>query len=117
MAFSELEVSALMGIFCFADDRYFLQGAIVVDHDYIGLSERSHNAGQQDPAAEKEINAYVRGVTSAVQMPPSACKGQESADGRHQSELTEDHCVEPNSAKPEQWPSPCWTLQTKIEDT
>lgn len=99
------------------DDRYFLQGAIVVDHDYIGLSERSHNAGQQDPAAEKEINAYVRGVTSAVQMPPSACKGQESADGRHQSELTEDHCVEPNSAKPEQWPSPCWTLQTKIEDT
>ena len=117
MAFSELEGSALKGAFCFADDRYFLQGAIIVDHDYIGLSERPYNADQQDPAAEGEINAYVRGVTSAVQTLPSACKDQESADSGHQSELTEDHCVEPNSAKQEQWPSPCWTLQTKLEDT
>ncbi|XP_052556976.1 gypsy retrotransposon integrase-like protein 1 isoform X1 [Tympanuchus pallidicinctus] len=99
------------------DDHYFLQDAIVVDHDYTGLSERSYNAGQQEPAAEEEINAYVRSVTSAVQTPPSACKDQESADGGHQSEMTEDHCVEPNNAKPAQWPSPCWTLQTKIEDS
>ncbi|XP_072215058.1 gypsy retrotransposon integrase-like protein 1 isoform X3 [Excalfactoria chinensis] len=97
------------------DDRYFLQGAIVVDHDYIGLSERSHNAGQQDPVAGEDINAYV---TSAVPVPPSACKDQESADSGHQTELTEDHhCVEPNSARAGQWPSPCWTLQTKMEDT
>lgn len=117
MAFSELEESALKGAFCFADDHYFLQDAIVVDHDYTGLSERSYNADQQDPAAEEEINAYVRSVTSAVQTPPSACKDQESADGGHQSEMTEDHCVEPNSAEPAQWPSPCWTLETKIEDS
>ncbi|OXB79351.1 UNVERIFIED_CONTAM: hypothetical protein H355_008156 [Colinus virginianus] len=97
------------------DNHYILQGAIVVDHDYTGLSERSFNAGQQDPDAEEEINAYVRDVTSAVQMPTSACK--ESVDGRHQSELSEDHCIEPNNAKPQQWPSPCWTLQAKIEDT
>lgn len=44
---------------------------------------------------------------SAVQMPPAACKDQESTDGEHQSELTEDHCIESNNAKPEQWPSPC----------
>ncbi|XP_066844578.1 gypsy retrotransposon integrase-like protein 1 isoform X2 [Anser cygnoides] len=98
-------------------NHYFLQGAVVVDHDYIGVSERSYNPSQQDPIAEGEINAYARGVMSAAQMPPSACKDQDSTDGKHQSEATKDHCIEPNNAKPEQWPSPCWTLQTKIEDT
>ncbi|KAM6036348.1 gypsy retrotransposon integrase-like protein 1 isoform 4-T6 [Theristicus caerulescens] len=99
------------------DNCYFLQGAVVVDHDYIGLSERSYNPSQQDSVAEGEINAYTRDVMSAVQMPPAACKDQESTDGKNQSELTEDHCIESNNAKSEQWPSPCWTLQTKIEDT
>ncbi|XP_009889967.1 PREDICTED: gypsy retrotransposon integrase-like protein 1 isoform X1 [Charadrius vociferus] len=99
------------------DNRYFLQGAVVVDHDYIGLSERSYNPSQQDSVAEGEMNAYTGDVMSAVQMPPAACKDQESTDGKPQSELTEDHCMESNAAKLERWPSPCWTLQTKIEDT
>lgn len=50
-------------------------------------------------------------------MAPAACKDQESTDGKHRSELTEERCIQSNTAKPEQWPSPCWTLQTKIEDT
>ncbi|XP_074935434.1 gypsy retrotransposon integrase-like protein 1 isoform X3 [Phalacrocorax aristotelis] len=99
------------------DNHNFLQGAVVVDHDYIGLSERSCNPSQQDTIAEGEINAYTRDVMSVVQMPPAACKDQESTDGKHQSELTEDHCTESNNAKLKQWPSPCWTLQTKTEDT
>ncbi|XP_030367270.1 gypsy retrotransposon integrase-like protein 1 isoform X3 [Strigops habroptila] len=99
------------------DNHYFLQGAVVVDHDYIGLSERSYNPRQQGSVAEGEINTYTRDVMSAVQMPPAGCKDQESTDGKHQSELTEDHCIESNTAKTEQWPSPCWTLQTKIEVT
>lgn len=52
-----------------------------------------------------------------VQIPPEACKDQESADSKHESEEREDHCIEPNTAKPEQWPSPCWALQTKTENT
>ncbi|XP_032531117.1 gypsy retrotransposon integrase-like protein 1 [Chiroxiphia lanceolata] len=102
------------------DNHYFLQGAVVVDHDYIGLSERSNNSSQpinQDSVADGEINAYTRDVMSAVQISPAACKEQESTDGKLESELREDHCIESNTAKPEQWPSPCWTLQTKIEDT
>ncbi|XP_054040967.1 gypsy retrotransposon integrase-like protein 1 isoform X1 [Rissa tridactyla] len=99
------------------DNHYFLQGAVVVDHDYIGLSERSDNPSQEDSVAEEEINAYTSNVMSAVQMPPAACKDQELTDGKPQSELTEDHCIESNTAKLEQWPSPCWTLQTKTEDT
>lgn len=105
------------GYFSFTGNHYFLQGAVVVDHDYIGLSERSWNPSQQDSIAEEEINPYTRGVVSAVQMAPAACKDQESTDGKHQSELTEERCIQSNTAKPEQWPSPCWTLQTKIEDT
>ncbi|KAM9507583.1 gypsy retrotransposon integrase-like protein 1 isoform 3-T3 [Guaruba guarouba] len=84
--------------------HYFLQGAVVVDHDYIGLSERSYNPRQQDSVVEGEINTYARDVMSAVQMPPAACKDQESTDGKHQSELTEDHYIESNTAKTEQWP-------------
>ncbi|XP_055555792.1 gypsy retrotransposon integrase-like protein 1 isoform X2 [Falco cherrug] len=99
------------------DNRYFLQGAVVVDHDYIGLSERSYNPSQQETVAEGEINAYTRDVMPAIQMLPAACKDQESTDGKHHSELTEDHCIESNTAKSEQWSSPCWTLQTKMEDT
>ncbi|KAM4638013.1 gypsy retrotransposon integrase-like protein 1 isoform 4-T5 [Amazona ochrocephala] len=99
------------------DNHYFLQGAVVVDHDYIGLSERPYNPGQQGSVVEGEINTYARDVMSAVQMPPAACKDQESTDGKHQSELTEDHYIESNAAKTEQWPSPCFTLQTKTEDT
>ncbi|XP_026654335.1 gypsy retrotransposon integrase-like protein 1 isoform X2 [Zonotrichia albicollis] len=98
-------------------NHYILQGAVVFDHDYIGLSERSNNSSQADSFAEKEINAYKRDIVSAVQIPPAACKDQESADGKLESELREDHCIEPNITKPEQWPSPCWTLQTKTEDT
>lgn len=67
--------------------------------------------------AEGEIYAYKRDVMPAVRIPPAACKDQESADGKHESELREDHCIEPNTAKPEQWPSHYWTLQTKTEDT
>ncbi|XP_065717551.1 gypsy retrotransposon integrase-like protein 1 isoform X1 [Patagioenas fasciata] len=99
------------------DKDYFLQRAVIVDHDYIGLSERSYNPSQQDSIAEGEINAYTKDVMSAVQMPPAACKDQESTHGKHQCRLTEDHCIESNTAKPDQWPSPCWTLQTKTEDT
>ncbi|XP_042643583.1 gypsy retrotransposon integrase-like protein 1 isoform X3 [Tyto alba] len=99
------------------DNHYFLQGAVVVDHDYIGFSEGSYNPSQQDSDAEGEINAYTTDVISVLQMPPAACKDQESTDGKHQFELTEDHCIESNTTKPEQWPSPCWTLQTKTEDT
>ncbi|XP_067172730.1 gypsy retrotransposon integrase-like protein 1 isoform X3 [Apteryx mantelli] len=99
------------------DKHYFLQGAIVVDHDYIGFSERSYNPCQQDRIVEGEINDYARGVISAVQIPPSAGKDRESTERKHQSELMRDHSIEPNTANPEQWPSPCWTLQTKIEDT
>ncbi|XP_050184369.1 gypsy retrotransposon integrase-like protein 1 isoform X2 [Myiozetetes cayanensis] len=99
------------------DNHYFLQGAVVVDHDYIGLSERSNNSSQPDSVAEGEINAYTRDVMSAVQISPAACKEQESTDGKLEYELREDDCIESNTAKPEQWPSPCWTLQTKIEDT
>ncbi|KAM6105710.1 LOW QUALITY PROTEIN: gypsy retrotransposon integrase-like protein 1 [Pterocles gutturalis] len=99
------------------DNPYFLHGAVVVDHDYIGFSERLCNRSQQDSVAEGEINACTRDVMSAVQMPPAACKDQESTDWKHQSELTEDYCIQSNNAKPEQWPSPCWTLKTKIEDT
>uniref|UniRef100_A0A8D2NUZ7 Gypsy retrotransposon integrase-like protein 1 n=1 Tax=Zosterops lateralis melanops TaxID=1220523 RepID=A0A8D2NUZ7_ZOSLA len=99
------------------DNHYILRSAVVYDHDYIGLSERSNNSSQPDSVAEEEINAYKRDVMSAVQNPPAGCKDQESADGQHGSELREDHCIEPNTAKPEQWPSPCWTLQTKTEDT
>ncbi|XP_075303189.1 gypsy retrotransposon integrase-like protein 1 isoform X2 [Opisthocomus hoazin] len=99
------------------DNHYFLQGAVVVDHDYIGLSEKSYNPSQQDSVAEEEINACTRDAMSAVQMPPAACKDQESTDGKHESELTEDRCIGSNTAKPKRWPSPCWTLQTKIEDT
>ncbi|XP_057900124.1 gypsy retrotransposon integrase-like protein 1 isoform X1 [Melospiza georgiana] len=98
-------------------NHYILQGAVVFDHDYIGLSERSNNSSQADSFAEKEINAYKRDIVSAVQIPPAACKDQESADGKLESELREDHCIEPSITKPEQWPSPCWTLQTKTEDT
>ncbi|XP_031951756.1 gypsy retrotransposon integrase-like protein 1 isoform X2 [Corvus moneduloides] len=98
------------------DNHYFLQDA-VVDHDYIGLSERSNNSSQPDCVAEGEINAYKRDVMSAVQIPLAVCKDQESADGKHESELREDHCIEPNTAKPEKWPSPCWTHQTKTEET
>ncbi|XP_066195442.1 gypsy retrotransposon integrase-like protein 1 isoform X5 [Sylvia atricapilla] len=100
------------------DNHYILQSAVVFDHDYIGLSERSNNSSQPHSVAEEEINAYKRDIMSAVQIPPAACKDQESAaDGEHGSELREDHCIEPNTAKPEQWPSPGWTLQTKTEDT
>ncbi|XP_075596966.1 gypsy retrotransposon integrase-like protein 1 isoform X6 [Balearica regulorum gibbericeps] len=99
------------------DNHYFLQGAVVVDHDYIGLSERSYNPNQQDSVAEEGINAYTSDVMSAVQMSPAACKDRESTDSKHQSELTEDQCIESSNAKPEEWPSPCWTDQTKIEDT
>uniref|UniRef100_A0A8B9FJE1 Gypsy retrotransposon integrase-like protein 1 n=1 Tax=Amazona collaria TaxID=241587 RepID=A0A8B9FJE1_9PSIT len=99
------------------DNHYFLQGAVVVDHDYIGLSERPYNPGQQGSVVEGEINTYARDVISAVQMPPAASKDQESTDGKHQSELTEDRYIESNAAKTEQWPSPCLTLQTKTEDT
>ncbi|XP_074993279.1 gypsy retrotransposon integrase-like protein 1 isoform X3 [Calonectris borealis] len=98
-------------------NHYLLQGAVVVDHDYIGLSERCYNPSQQDSVAEAEINTYTRDVVSSVQMPPAACEDQESTDGKHQSELTEDHCTESNNVKPEQRPSPCWTRQTKTEDT
>lgn len=107
------------GYFPFTDNHYILQSAAVFDHDYIGLSERSNNASQPDSvsSAEEEINAYKRDVMSAVQIPPAACKDRESADGKHESELREDHWIEPNTAKPEQWPSPCWTLQTKTEDS
>ncbi|XP_068033242.1 gypsy retrotransposon integrase-like protein 1 isoform X3 [Anomalospiza imberbis] len=98
-------------------NHYILQGVVVFDHDYIGLSERSNNSSQADSVAEKEINAYKRDIMSAVQIPPAACKDQESADGKHESELREEHCTEPNTAKPEQWPSPSWTLQKKTEDT
>ncbi|XP_054666714.1 gypsy retrotransposon integrase-like protein 1 isoform X4 [Grus americana] len=89
------------------DNHYFLQGAVVVDHDYIGLSERSYNPNQQDSVAEEEINADTSNVMSAVQMPPAACKDQESTDSKHQPELTEDHCIESSNATPEEWPSPC----------
>lgn len=65
------------GYFSFTDNHYFLQGAVVVDHDYIGLPERSYNPSQQDCFAEGEINAYTREVMSAVQMPPASCKEQE----------------------------------------
>ncbi|XP_062477712.1 gypsy retrotransposon integrase-like protein 1 isoform X2 [Pezoporus occidentalis] len=92
------------------DNHYFLQGAVVVDHDYIGLSEKSYNPRQQDSFAEGD-------VMSAVQMLPAACKDQEPTDGKHQSELTEDHYTESNTTKTEKWSSPCLTLQTKIEDT
>ncbi|KAJ7414923.1 Gypsy retrotransposon integrase-like protein 1 [Pitangus sulphuratus] len=98
-------------------NHYFLQGAVVVDHDYIGLSERSNSSSQPDSVAEGEINAYTRDVMSAVQISPAACKDQESTDGKLEYELRKDDCIESNTAKPEQWPSPCWTLQTKIEDT
>ncbi|KAJ7426235.1 Gypsy retrotransposon integrase-like protein 1 [Willisornis vidua] len=98
------------------DNHYCLQGAVVVDHDYIGLSERSNNSRQPD-SVEGEINAYTRDVMSAVQISPAACKDQVSTDGKLESELREDHCLASSTAKPEQWPSPCWTLQTKIEDT
>lgn len=54
---------------------------------------------------------------SAVQIPPAVCKDQESAECKHESELREDHCIEPNTEEPEQWPSPCWSLQTKTEGT
>ncbi|XP_061205352.1 gypsy retrotransposon integrase-like protein 1 isoform X4 [Neopsephotus bourkii] len=99
------------------DNHYFLQGAVVVDHDYIGLSERSYNPRQQDSVVEGEINTYARDVMSAVQMLPAACKDQEPTDGEHQSELTEDHYIESNTTKTEKWPSPCLRLQTKMEDT
>uniref|UniRef100_A0A6G1R2A5 Gypsy retrotransposon integrase 1 n=1 Tax=Hypotaenidia okinawae TaxID=2861861 RepID=A0A6G1R2A5_9GRUI len=99
------------------DNHYLLQGAAVVDHDYIGLSERSNNPNQQDSVPEGEVNTYTRDVMSAVQIPPAACEDQESGNGKHQSELTEDHCIESNNKRPKQWTSPCWTLQTKIEDT
>ncbi|KAM6033909.1 gypsy retrotransposon integrase-like protein 1 isoform 2-T2 [Chlamydotis macqueenii] len=99
------------------DNHYFLRGAVIVDHDYIGFSERSYNRSQQDSVAEGEVSACTRDVMSAVHVPPAACSHQESTDGKHQSELTEDQCVESNNAELEQWPSPCWTLQTKIEDT
>ncbi|RMC18127.1 hypothetical protein DUI87_05007 [Hirundo rustica rustica] len=99
------------------DNRYILQSAVVFDHDYIGLSERSDHSSQPDSVAEEEINAYKRDVMPAVQIPPASCKDQESADDKQESDLREVHCIEPNTAKPEQWPSPCWTLQTKTEDT
>ncbi|XP_064260433.1 gypsy retrotransposon integrase-like protein 1 isoform X2 [Passer domesticus] len=83
-------------------NHYILQGAVVFDHDYIGLSERSNNSSQADSVAEKEINAYKKDIISAVQIPPAACKDQESADDKHGSELREDRCIEPNTAKPEQ---------------
>ncbi|XP_039561608.1 gypsy retrotransposon integrase-like protein 1 isoform X3 [Passer montanus] len=82
-------------------NHYILQGAVVFDHDYIGLSERSNNSSQADSVAEKEINAYKKDIISAVQIPPAACKDQESADDKHGSELR-DRCIEPNTAKPEQ---------------
>uniref|UniRef100_A0A8C0V934 Gypsy retrotransposon integrase-like protein 1 n=1 Tax=Cyanistes caeruleus TaxID=156563 RepID=A0A8C0V934_CYACU len=94
-------------------NHYILQGAVVSDHDYIGLSERSDNSNQPDSVAEKEINDYRRDVMSAVQILPAASKDQVSAD---ESEVREDHCIRSNTAKPEQWLSPCWTLQTKTED-
>ncbi|XP_032940567.1 gypsy retrotransposon integrase-like protein 1 isoform X3 [Catharus ustulatus] len=99
------------------DNHHILQGAVVFDHDYIGLSERSNNSSQPDSVAEEEINAYKRENMPTVQIPPEACKDQESADSKHESEVREDHCIEPNTAKPEQWPSPCWALQTKTENT
>lgn len=105
------------GYFPFTGNHYILQGTVVFDHDYIGLSERSSNSSQADSFAEKEINAYKRDIVSAVQIPSAACKDQESAGGKLESQLREDHCIEPNITKPEQWPSPCWTLQTKTEDT
>ncbi|XP_051499625.1 gypsy retrotransposon integrase-like protein 1 isoform X2 [Apus apus] len=63
------------------DNHYFLRGAVVVDHDYIALSEKSYNPSQQESAADGEIDAYTRDVMSAVQIPPAACKDQESTDG------------------------------------
>ncbi|XP_062369584.1 gypsy retrotransposon integrase-like protein 1 isoform X2 [Cinclus cinclus] len=99
------------------DNHYILQGAVVFDHDYIGLPERSNNSSQPDSVTEEEINAYKRDIMSAIQIAPEACKDQQSADGKHESEQRKGHCIEPNTAKPEQWPSPCWTLQTKRENT
>ncbi|XP_074789326.1 gypsy retrotransposon integrase-like protein 1 isoform X2 [Athene noctua] len=99
------------------DNHYFLQGAVVIDHDYIGFSERSYNPSQQDSVVEGEMKAYTRSVTSAVQMPPPAFEDQVSTADEHTPEVTEDHCIESNTAKLEQWPSPCWTLQTKTGDT
>ncbi|XP_071586681.1 gypsy retrotransposon integrase-like protein 1 isoform X2 [Heliangelus exortis] len=64
-------------------NHYFLRGAVVVDHDYIGLSEASCNPSQQDSVAEGEINAYTKDVMSAVQMIPAACEDQESEDDKH----------------------------------
>ncbi|KAM8793002.1 gypsy retrotransposon integrase-like protein 1 [Eudromia elegans] len=99
------------------DNHCFIQGPVVVDHDYIGFSERSRNPRQQDPTEEGGVMACARGVVPTVQIPPAAGKDQAAAESKQQLGLAEERGVEPGTAKLQQWPSPCWALQTKIEDT
>ncbi|KAH1169354.1 hypothetical protein KIL84_013944 [Mauremys mutica] len=94
------------------DNHYLLQGAIVVDHDYVGLSESSYGPCPQDTIAEGEVNTPA---ANNLLCPP--CKDSEPSECKSQSEFTEDHNVLSANSNPEQWSSSCWTLQTKLEDT
>ncbi|XP_019372778.1 PREDICTED: gypsy retrotransposon integrase-like protein 1 [Gavialis gangeticus] len=102
------------------DEHYFLQGAIVVDHDYVGLSERSCGLVHQDTITEGEGNTF----TTNDELPPpdkglelSTCKSQQKSQKSDLSVFMEDNNIPPANVNSEQWPSTCWPLQTKIEDT
>ncbi|XP_030421747.1 gypsy retrotransposon integrase-like protein 1 isoform X1 [Gopherus evgoodei] len=94
------------------DNHYLLQGSIVVDHDYVGLSESSYGPCPQDTIAEGEVNTPA---ANNLLSPP--CKDNEPSECKSQSEFTEDHSIMSANSNPEQWSSSCWTLQTKLEDT
>ncbi|XP_025059084.1 gypsy retrotransposon integrase-like protein 1 isoform X2 [Alligator sinensis] len=102
------------------DEHYFLQGAIVVDHDYVGLSERSCGLVCQDTITKGEGNTF----TTNDELPPpdkalelSTCKSQQKSQKSDLPVFMEDHNIPPANVNSEQWPPTCWTLQTKIEDT
>uniref|UniRef100_A0A8D0GCL6 Gypsy retrotransposon integrase 1 n=1 Tax=Sphenodon punctatus TaxID=8508 RepID=A0A8D0GCL6_SPHPU len=92
------------------DSHYLLQGAIVVDHDYVGLCENSPVLSQQDVLAEGGAHPHSDLVP---------CKEHASSECKccAVSEFTDDHSAKPANTNPEQWSAACWTLQTKMEDT
>ncbi|XP_074850288.1 gypsy retrotransposon integrase-like protein 1 [Carettochelys insculpta] len=94
------------------DNHYLLQGAIVVDHDYVGLLENSCGPCLQDTTATGEVNSLA--VNNLLPLP---CKDSEPSECKSRSDFTDDHSMLPANSAPEQWSSTCWTLQTKLEDT
>lgn len=113
MTLNQVERATLTKMFfVVADNHYLLQGAIVVDHDYVGLSESSYGPCPQNTIVEGEVNTLA-----ADNLLPLPCKDSEPSECKSQSEFTEDHRILPANSNPEQWSSTCWTLQTKLEDT